>query len=79
MICSQCGKTLPDGSRFCDACGAPQAVETAPVAAPVAAVPETPAQPVYQQPAAPAQPVYQHPQQVYYAAPAPAPKAPNPM
>ena len=79
MICSQCGKTLPDGSRFCDACGAPQAVETAPVAAPVAAVPETPAQPVYQQPAAPAQPVYPQPQQVYYAAPAPVPKAPNPM
>jgi hypothetical protein len=42
MFCEKCGKQLPDGSAFCDGCGAP--VSAAPVeAAPVEA--ETPVEP----------------------------------
>lgn len=39
MICQQCGKELPEGTVFCDGCGAQQAAPVAPVApeAPVVA------------------------------------------
>lgn len=33
MFCEKCGANLPDGTRFCDSCGAPQSVNAA--AAPV--------------------------------------------
>ena len=53
MICNNCGKTIPDGARFCDGCGAampaPQPVQQQPAP-----------QPVYQQPVY-QQPVYQQP------------------
>ena len=55
MFCTNCGTQLPDGSRFCSNCGAPQA------AAPAQPTYQQPAyqQPVYQQPAYPQQPMYQ--------------------
>jgi len=45
MFCTNCGTQLPEGSRFCSQCGAPQAAS---------------AQPAYQQPVY-QQPVYQQP------------------
>ena len=63
MICSNCGKEISDGSKFCGFCGAQQAaapvapVEAAPVApveaAPVAPVEAAPAAPVEAAPVAP--------------------------
>ena len=55
MFCMNCGTQLPDGSRFCSSCGAPQQADAAP----------TFQQPAYQQP------VYQQPayQQPAYAQP----------
>ncbi len=63
MICNNCGKTLPDGSAFCDGCGAS-------LANGIPAQP--PVQPNYQ-PYPPAQPNYPPypPQQMYYAPPDP--------
>ena len=37
MFCEKCGKQLPDGSAFCDGCGAKVTQEAAPEAAPAAA------------------------------------------
>ena len=31
MFCEKCGANLPDGTRFCDACGAPQSVNEVPM------------------------------------------------
>ena len=68
MFCTNCGKQIPEGSRFCTNCGAklniPEAPEKAapeqpaftPPAAPVYTAPEAPAAP-----AAPEQPVYTAP------------------
>jgi membrane protein YdbS with pleckstrin-like domain len=36
MFCNECGQTLPDGSRFCNSCGAHIARSTAPADSPVA-------------------------------------------
>ncbi len=36
MFCNECGQTLPDGSRFCNSCGAHLARSTAPADSPVA-------------------------------------------
>jgi membrane protein YdbS with pleckstrin-like domain len=36
MFCNECGQTLPDGSRFCNICGAHIARSTAPADSPVA-------------------------------------------
>jgi uncharacterized membrane protein YdbT with pleckstrin-like domain len=36
MFCNECGQTLPDGSRFCNGCGAHIARSTAPADSPVA-------------------------------------------
>ncbi len=36
MFCNECGQTLPDGSRFCNSCGAHIARTTAPADSPVA-------------------------------------------
>ena len=36
MFCNECGQTLPDGSRFCNSCGAHIARSTAPASSPVA-------------------------------------------
>lgn len=65
MLCPRCSQNLPDGARFCPACGQeieaiPPAV-TQPVPQPAqpqqpAAAPQVPAQPQPAQPAAPAQP-----------------------
>ena len=30
MYCNRCGKPIPDGSTFCNACGAPQQAQQAP-------------------------------------------------
>lgn len=49
MFCTNCGTQLPDGSRFCSNCGAPQAAPAQPMYQ----------QPAYQQPAYPQQPMYQ--------------------
>ena len=69
MFCTNCGAQLPDGSRFCAQCGAPQEAVAAPVQQPY------PQQPVYQQPAY-QQPVYQQP--AYPQQPSYAPQAPMP-
>ena len=62
MFCTNCGTQLPDGSRFCSQCGAPQTA-----AAPAQGAYQ---QPVYQQPAAPTQqPVYQQPAAPVYQQP----------
>ena len=47
MFCENCGKQIPDGSAFCDGCGAKLTQEAAPVAsaqteAPVAAPAKAP-------------------------------------
>lgn len=47
MFCPHCGKQLPDGARFCTACGA---ALTGPQSAPAPARPDTPAQPQYAPP-----------------------------
>ncbi len=74
MFCHNCGKQIPDGSRFCHYCGAPQA------AAGSAPQPERPVQqrPVQQRPAWPPQaerPQYAPPAQPVYA-PDPVPQRP---
>ena len=61
MFCPNCGKQIPDDSRFCVGCGTPVA-QTAPAAHPEQAEPQAYAAPAYQQ-APPAQPVYQDYQQ----------------
>ena len=53
MFCEKCGKQIPDGSAFCDGCGAKLTQEVAPVAAPEAAPAVAPAAP-----AAPAKPPF---------------------
>ena len=35
MFCHQCGKELPEGAKFCSACGAPTAAPAQPEAAPI--------------------------------------------
>ena len=90
MHCGTCGTTLPDGAKFCGACGTTQAAPAAapapapaPVPAPAPApapVPAPPAPveaaPAYQEPAA--QPVFQE-QPAYQAPPAAPPVAAAPV
>ena len=54
MFCEKCGKQIPDGSAFCDGCGAKLTQEAAPVAAPEPAPAAVPAA----APAAPAKPPF---------------------
>ncbi len=62
MFCPNCGKSNPDGSKFCENCGTnmlesngvQQAAPQQPVAPPPAPVYQQPPQPQYQAPAAPA-------------------------
>ena len=62
MFCPNCGKSNPDGSKFCENCGSnmlesngvQQAAPQQPVAPPPAPVYQQPPQPQYQTPAAPA-------------------------
>lgn len=75
MFCNKCGKQLPDGSVFCDGCGA-SLTGGAPVQQPP--MPQQPMygqpqQPVYGQPPYGQQPYGQPPygQQPYYSAPNP--------
>lgn len=44
MYCSNCGRQIPDGARFCSFCGAQQAAAPAPKPRPAAAVPRPGAQ-----------------------------------
>lgn len=68
MFCTNCGKQLPDGARFCHECGAPQAVQQPT---------QQPAQQPIQQPTQ--QPVYQPPVQQPVVRPAsPVIPAPTP-
>ena len=70
MNCSQCGAPLPEGSRFCQTCGAPVNQQPAANAqTPQGAVP--PQQPAYQQPQQPPYPPYT--QQPYGTPPYPGP------
>ena len=50
MKCPKCGKEVADGSKFCDACGAP--MEAAPAPAEEAAPAETAEAPAAEAPAA---------------------------
>ncbi|MBQ9136850.1 MAG: zinc ribbon domain-containing protein, partial [Lachnospiraceae bacterium] len=52
MICSNCGKEINDGSKFCIFCGGSQQT-----AAPVEATPVAPVAPVEAAPVAPVAPV----------------------
>lgn len=51
-FCTKCGATVTSGTKFCNACGAPQGTGAAPVAAPAAAAAAAPA-PVAAMPAPP--------------------------
>lgn len=63
LICSSCGATLRDGTRFCTSCGAPITDSEATAAPPEPAVPQQP--PLPQEPAYPQEPSY--PQQQPYS------------
>lgn len=64
MICSNCGKEIPDGVKFCPECGAPAASEPFIPAEPAApAVPPYPSDPVY--PSEPVQQAYPQPSAPY--------------
>ncbi|MBR5931133.1 MAG: zinc ribbon domain-containing protein [Lachnospiraceae bacterium] len=64
MFCTNCGNQVPDGAKFCTACGAPIG-QRAPQQ------PQQAAAPVYQQaPVRAAAPAPQQPRQTYQAAPA---------
>ncbi len=68
-FCANCGKQLPDGSAFCDGCGASQGVAAPPVQ-PQPAMP--PQQPGTQQVPPPQQPMpMAYPPQAAYSAPVP--------
>jgi len=67
MHCGTCGTALPEGAKFCGACGTTQAAP-APAPAPVPFHAPAEAAPAYQEPAA--QPVFQE-QPAYQAPPAP--------
>ncbi len=74
MFCTNCGKPIPDDSRFCPECGAVIEQPKAPQQPVYQQAPEAPQQPVYQQVnEAPQQPVYQQvneaPQQPVYQQP----------
>ncbi|MBO5323170.1 MAG: zinc-ribbon domain-containing protein [Oscillospiraceae bacterium] len=70
MFCTNCGKQLPDGARFCHECGTPQAVQQ-PAQQPTQQAPQQPIQHPAQQP------VYQPPVQQPVVRPA-APVIPAP-
>lgn len=74
MTCTTCGAALPDGAKFCGACGTTQPAIAEPAAYQAPPVYQE-APPAYQPPP---QPVYQAPPQPVYQAPPPAPVEPPP-
>lgn len=74
MFCTKCGNQIPDNTKFCTFCGAPQNAEPAAPATPVAPAEPTAPAPQFQQPA----PQFQQPEPQFQQ-PAPQYQQPAPQ